>query len=74
MKAAFGLHRGVAAARLHQGEQLPIQAAALWRTGVYEARMLASYVGDPARLTPLQMDALRDLTSAAAAKRLGSRA
>jgi 3-methyladenine DNA glycosylase AlkD len=31
-------------------------AAALWRTGVYEARMLTSFVGDPARLTPAQMD------------------
>jgi len=29
---------------------------ALWDTGVYEARMLASFVGDPARLTPAQMD------------------
>lgn len=31
-------------------------AAALWDTGVYEARMLASFVGDPAQLTPAQMD------------------
>jgi 3-methyladenine DNA glycosylase AlkD len=31
-------------------------AAALWATGVYEARMLASFVGDPGRLTPAQMD------------------
>ena len=31
-------------------------ALALWRSGVYEARMLASFVGDPARLTPTQMD------------------
>lgn len=31
-------------------------AAALWKTGVYEARMLASFVGDPARITPAQMD------------------
>jgi 3-methyladenine DNA glycosylase AlkD len=31
-------------------------AVALWRTGVYEARMLAAFVGDPARLTPAQMD------------------
>lgn len=31
-------------------------AAALWETGVYEARMLASFVGDPARVTPAQMD------------------
>ena len=31
-------------------------AIALWSTGVYEARMLASFVGDPSRLTPAQMD------------------
>ena len=31
-------------------------AAALWETGVYEARMLASFVGDPARITAAQMD------------------
>lgn len=31
-------------------------AAALWDTGVYEARMLASFVGDPEKLTPAQMD------------------
>jgi 3-methyladenine DNA glycosylase AlkD len=31
-------------------------ALALWSTGVYEARMLASFVADPARLTAAQMD------------------
>lgn len=31
-------------------------AAALWATGVYEARMLASFVGDPEQLSPAQMD------------------
>jgi 3-methyladenine DNA glycosylase AlkD len=31
-------------------------AAALWTTGVYEARMLVSFVGDPARLAAAQMD------------------
>jgi 3-methyladenine DNA glycosylase AlkD len=31
-------------------------ALALWKTGVYEARMLASFVGDPAKLTPAEMD------------------
>jgi 3-methyladenine DNA glycosylase AlkD len=31
-------------------------AEALWPTRVYEARMLAAYVADPARLTPEQMD------------------
>lgn len=31
-------------------------AVALWQTGVYEARMLCSFVADPAKLTPAQMD------------------
>jgi 3-methyladenine DNA glycosylase AlkD len=31
-------------------------ALALWKTGIYEARMLTQFVGDPARLTPAQMD------------------
>lgn len=31
-------------------------AEALWATRVYEARMLSAYVGDPALLTPEQMD------------------
>jgi 3-methyladenine DNA glycosylase AlkD len=34
-------------------------AAALWETGWYEARMLASLVDDPALVTPTQMDAWR---------------
>jgi 3-methyladenine DNA glycosylase AlkD len=37
------------------GRNQPL-AAALWDTGVYEARMLASFVGDPAKLTPKEMD------------------
>jgi 3-methyladenine DNA glycosylase AlkD len=31
-------------------------AAALWRTGCYEARLLTSFVDDPALVTPAQMD------------------
>ena len=31
-------------------------AVALWETGVYQARMLASFVGDPERLTAAQME------------------
>ena len=31
-------------------------AAALWDTGVYEARMVCSFVEDPALITPAQMD------------------
>lgn len=34
-------------------------AAALWETGWYEARMVASMVDDPALVTPEQMDAWR---------------
>jgi 3-methyladenine DNA glycosylase AlkD len=37
------------------GRNQPL-ALALWATGVYEARMLASFVGDPERLTAAQMD------------------
>jgi 3-methyladenine DNA glycosylase AlkD len=37
------------------GRNQPL-AVALWDTGVYEARMLASFVGDPERLTAAQMD------------------
>jgi len=32
-------------------------AQALWKTGHYEARMLASFIGDPSALTAKQMDA-----------------
>jgi len=32
-------------------------AAALWETGWYEARMLTSFIDDPALVTPAQMDA-----------------
>ncbi|HEY1381287.1 MAG TPA: DNA alkylation repair protein [Gemmataceae bacterium] len=31
-------------------------AGALWDTGWYEARLLAAFVGEPARVTPAQMD------------------
>jgi 3-methyladenine DNA glycosylase AlkD len=31
-------------------------AASLWKTGVYEARLLAAYVDDPAEVTAVQMD------------------
>ena len=32
-------------------------ALALWKSGWYEARMLAAFVDEPARVTPAQMDA-----------------
>lgn len=31
-------------------------ALALWETGIYEARMLTSFVDEPSRVTPAQMD------------------
>jgi 3-methyladenine DNA glycosylase AlkD len=43
----------VLAKRLGRNHEL---AAALWVTGVYEARMLTSFVDEPARVTPAQMD------------------
>ena len=41
------------AKRLGKSHEL---AAGLWETGVYEARLLAAYVDDPASVTPAQMD------------------
>ncbi len=41
------------AKRLGRNHEL---AAALWDTGWYEARMLTSFVDEPARVTPTQMD------------------
>ncbi len=43
----------VLAKRLGRNHEL---AAALWETSVYEARMLAAFVDEPARVTPAQMD------------------
>jgi 3-methyladenine DNA glycosylase AlkD len=42
--------------RLDRNHEL---AAALWETGCYEARMLTSFVDDPACVTPAQMDRWR---------------
>jgi 3-methyladenine DNA glycosylase AlkD len=41
------------AKRLGRNHQL---AAALWDTGIYEARMLAAFVDEPGKVTPAQMD------------------
>jgi 3-methyladenine DNA glycosylase AlkD len=54
---AFGVsmsNMNLLAKRLGRNHEL---AAALWETGWYEARMLASLVDEPARVTPAQMDA-----------------
>jgi len=53
---AFGVSVGdlrKLAKRLGPSHEL---AAALWKTGWYEARMLATFVDEPARVTPAQMD------------------
>jgi 3-methyladenine DNA glycosylase AlkD len=55
-KKAFGVSMATMqtlARRLGRDHAL---ARALWRTGWYEARMLVSFVGDPARLTAAEMD------------------
>ena len=44
------------AKRLGRNHEL---AAALWETGRYEARMLATLVDEPARVTPAQMERWR---------------
>ncbi len=41
------------AKRLGRSHEL---AEGLWKTGVYEARMITSFVDEPARVTPTQMD------------------
>jgi 3-methyladenine DNA glycosylase AlkD len=53
---SFGVSVGAIqqlAKRLGRDHEL---AAALWETGWYEARMLAAYIEDPARVTSAQMD------------------
>jgi 3-methyladenine DNA glycosylase AlkD len=53
---AFGVRMGAIqelAKRLGRDQAL---AEALWDSGWYEARLLASYVGEPERLTPAGMD------------------
>ncbi len=51
---------GIRVAKLHEiGKRLGRDhdlADALWQSGVYEARMLACFVDEPARVTPRQMD------------------
>ncbi|UJB18817.1 MULTISPECIES: DNA alkylation repair protein [Lysobacter] len=54
---AFGVPMGsiqAIAKRLGRDHEL---AAALWKSGWYEARLLASYLDDPAQVTAAQMDA-----------------
>lgn len=53
---AFGVSVGTlrAYAKAHRRDHA--LALALWKTGWYEARMLAAFVDDPALVTPAQMD------------------
>src|SRR5580765_774573 len=53
---AFGVKVGVMqkqAKSLGRNHEL---ALALWKTGWYEARMMATFLDDPERVTPAQMD------------------
>ena len=55
-KKAFGVSMAniqALAKRLGRSHEL---AAALWKTGWYEARLLTSFVDEPSRVTPAQMD------------------
>jgi 3-methyladenine DNA glycosylase AlkD len=53
---AFGVPVGVMRAFAKQIGRDHALAAALWESGEYEARMMATFVDDPARVTPAQMD------------------
>lgn len=59
-KGALGVRVGkikaIGAGIVRQGGRDHALALALWETGVYEARLLATFVGDPVKLTPAQMD------------------
>lgn len=47
--------RDIQAVAKHFGKNHEL-AAALWKSGIYEARILAAYVDDPAAITAAQMD------------------
>ena len=53
---AFGVPVRVLQAKAKEVGRNHELALALWATGWYEARMLAVFVDDPARVTPAQMD------------------
>jgi 3-methyladenine DNA glycosylase AlkD len=61
---AFGVPVGDIRKLAKQLGRDPALAAGLWATGLYEPRMLACFVDDPAAVTPRQMDAwCRDFDS-----------
>jgi 3-methyladenine DNA glycosylase AlkD len=53
----FGISVGTLRAKGKQIGRDHALARALWKTGWYEARMLAAFVDDPKAVTPAQMDA-----------------
>lgn len=53
---AFGVSVGVLQQKAKKVGRNHELALALWKTGWYEARMLAVFLDDPARVTPAQMD------------------
>jgi len=53
---AFGVPVGVMKRHARSIGQSHELAAALWETGWYEARMIATFLDEPARVTPEQMD------------------
>ncbi len=53
---AFGVPVGAMQKLARQLGRSHDLAAGLWETGWYEARMLAAFVDEPARVTPAQMD------------------
>lgn len=54
---AFGISVGTLRAHAKKVGRDHDLALALWKTGWYEARLLACFLGEPARLTSAQMDA-----------------
>ena len=55
-KKAFGISVGALRALAKQLGPSHELAAALWKSGWYEARLLAAFVDQPERVTPAQMD------------------
>jgi 3-methyladenine DNA glycosylase AlkD len=56
-RKAFGIPMGTIQKLAKQYGKSHALAAALWKSGWYEARMMAAYVDEPDRVTSAQMDA-----------------
>lgn len=64
VERAVGIPVGVLQKKAKQVGKDHELALGLWKTGIYEARMLAAYVDDPAKVTSAQMDSwCRDFDS-----------